>query len=87
MRPTKEIRKGKNMDNLKIGNYIQNLRKERGLTQKELADKLNISFQAVSKWETSRASSFFIPENMPLILVTLLVLKLVTLRAVTFSTP
>ena len=39
------------MDNLKIGQYIQSQRKKAGLTQKELADKLNISFQAVSKWE------------------------------------
>lgn len=39
------------MDNLKIGRYIQHLRKSAGMTQKELADKLNISFQAVSKWE------------------------------------
>ena len=43
------------MDNLKIGNYIQNLRKKAGLTQKDLADKLNISFQAVSKWETGES--------------------------------
>ena len=39
------------MDSLKIGHYIQHLRKAAGLTQKELAEKLNISFQAVSKWE------------------------------------
>ncbi len=39
------------MDSLKIGQYIQNLRKAAGLTQKELAEKLNLSFQAVSKWE------------------------------------
>lgn len=39
------------MDNLKIGHYIQNLRKSAGMTQKELAEKLSISFQAVSKWE------------------------------------
>ncbi len=39
------------MDNLKIGQYIQHLRKEAGMTQKDLADRLNISFQAVSKWE------------------------------------
>ena len=39
------------MDNLKIGQYIQHLRKIAGMTQKELAEKLNISFQAVSKWE------------------------------------
>ena len=40
------------MDNLKIGAYIQSLRKSAGLTQKELAARLNVSFQAVSKWET-----------------------------------
>ncbi len=39
------------MDTLKIGHYIQHLRKSAGMTQKELAAKLNISFQAVSKWE------------------------------------
>ena len=39
------------MDALKIGRYIQHLRKAAGMTQKELAEKLNISFQAVSKWE------------------------------------
>ena len=39
------------MDNLKIGQYIQHLRKSAGMTQKELAERLNISFQAVSKWE------------------------------------
>ncbi len=39
------------MDNLKIGHYIQHLRKAAGMTQKDLAEKLNISFQAVSKWE------------------------------------
>ena len=39
------------MDTLKIGHYIQHLRKSAGMTQKELADKLHISFQAVSKWE------------------------------------
>ena len=43
------------MDNLKISNYIQHLRKAAGLTQKELAEKLNISFQAVSKWETGES--------------------------------
>ena len=35
-----------------IGLYIKKLRKEKGLTQQQLADKLNVSFQAVSKWET-----------------------------------
>ena len=39
------------MDNLKIGNYIKELRINNNLTQKKLANMLNISFQAVSKWE------------------------------------
>ena len=34
-----------------IGKYIAERRKELGYTQQKLADKLNISFQAVSKWE------------------------------------
>ena len=42
-------------DIIKIGNFIMNKRKEAGLTQQQLADKLNISFQAVSKWETGNA--------------------------------
>lgn len=39
------------MNNQKIGDFIKELRKEKGLTQKELADKLNITDRAVSKWE------------------------------------
>ena len=35
-----------------IGLYIKRLRKEKGITQQQLADKLSVSFQAVSKWET-----------------------------------
>lgn len=37
---------------IEIGQYISRMRKTQGLTQKELADKLGLSFQAVSKWET-----------------------------------
>ena len=35
-----------------IGKNISIFRKKQGLTQEELAKKLNVSFQAVSKWET-----------------------------------
>lgn len=38
------------MDNL-FGTRLKELRKARGLSQKELAEKLSISFQSVSKWE------------------------------------
>lgn len=39
------------MNNKKVGLFIASLRKEKNMTQKELADKLYISDQAVSKWE------------------------------------
>ena len=40
------------LDQVKTGKFIAQLRKEKGLTQKELADSLGISDKAVSKWET-----------------------------------
>jgi len=44
-------------DNLKfLSENIYKLRKENGLTQEELAEKLNISFQAVSKWENGQTA-------------------------------
>lgn len=39
------------MDQIKIGRFIAELRKEKGLTQKELAERLSISDKTVSKWE------------------------------------
>lgn len=39
------------MDNSKIGNLIYRLRKEKNMTQLQLADRMNISDKAVSKWE------------------------------------
>lgn len=35
----------------KYGKTIAKLRKEKGLTQEQLGKKLNISYQAISKWE------------------------------------
>lgn len=39
------------LDNQKIASFIVKKRKEAGFTQAEVAEKLNVSFQAVSKWE------------------------------------
>ena len=42
------------MDNIRFGSFVAQLRKERGLTQKELAQRLHVTDKAVSKWETGR---------------------------------
>lgn len=43
------------MDQQKIGKFIAQRRKEKGLTQSQLAEALNITNRAVSKWETGNA--------------------------------
>lgn len=40
------------MDQVKIGNFIRELRKEQKLTQEELAEKFNVARRTVSRWET-----------------------------------
>lgn len=44
------------MDQIKTGKFIAQLRRDQGLTQKELADKLCVSDKAISKWETGKGS-------------------------------
>ena len=41
--------------NYQIGNFIMTLRQEKGLTQKQLADRLDVSNRTVSSWETGSA--------------------------------
>lgn len=43
------------MDQQKIGSFIAQCRKKQNLTQSQLAEKLNITDRAISKWETGRA--------------------------------
>ena len=43
------------MDQIKIGKFISERRKQLNLTQAQLAEKLNITDRAVSKWETGRS--------------------------------
>ena len=42
------------MDQVKIGKFIAHCRKEKNMTQAELAEKLNITDRAISKWETGK---------------------------------
>ena len=42
------------MNAQKTGKFIQNLRKEKNMTQMELADRIHVSDKAVSRWETGK---------------------------------
>jgi len=39
------------MDNIKTGSFIREKRKEKGFTQKDIAERLNVTDRAISKWE------------------------------------
>lgn len=40
------------MDQRKIGSFLKELRKEKGLTQEQLAEKMSVSGRTISRWET-----------------------------------
>ena len=40
------------MDQIKIGGFLKDLRKEKGITQEQLAEKLGVSGRTISRWET-----------------------------------
>lgn len=42
------------MEQQRIGRFLQTLRKEKNMTQKELAEKLGVTDRAISKWENGR---------------------------------
>lgn len=42
------------MDQKRIGSFLKELRKEKGITQEQVAEKLNVSARTVSRWETGR---------------------------------
>lgn len=61
------------MDQMKIGRFIAERRKQCGYTQMQLAEKLHITDRAVSKWETGRSmpDSSIMPELCKLLGITL----------------
>lgn len=40
------------MDQVKVGSFLRELRKEKNLTQESLAEQLNVSARTISRWET-----------------------------------
>ena len=42
------------MDNEKFGQFVRSMRKERQMTQQQLAERLHLTDKAVSKWETGK---------------------------------
>lgn len=61
------------MDQIRIGTFIKQKRKEKGLTQSELAEKLSVSDRAVSKWENGNCmpDSGLIPELCSILGITI----------------
>lgn len=53
--------------NLPIGTIIRNLRRERGISQTDLSEALNVTKQAVSRWE--RGETYPAMELLPEIAV------------------
>ena len=45
------------LNGVKVGKFIMEKRKALGLTQQQLADRLNVSFRAISKWENGVSQS------------------------------
>lgn len=45
------------MDQIKIGAFIKELRKEKGFTQEQLSEQFNVSRRTVSRWETGVSHS------------------------------
>ena len=61
------------MDQIKIGNFIRQKRKEKNITQNELSSKLNITNRAISKWENGicMPDSGIIPELCKILDITI----------------
>lgn len=61
------------MEQVKIGKFIASKRKEQGLTQLQLSEKLGITDRAVSKWETGKSlpDASLMPELCKLLKITI----------------
>ena len=49
------------MDSVRVGAFIAALRREQGMTQKQLAEKIGVTDKAISRWETGKGY----PDGLP----------------------
>ena len=42
------------MNQLKVGNFIADMRKEKGFTQEQLGEKMGVTNKTISRWETGK---------------------------------
>ena len=73
------------MDNEKFGQFVRSMRKEKQMTQQQLADRLHLTDKAVSKWERGLSLpdiSMFYMEKPRLILRWTVFLRAVRLRTI-----
>ena len=42
------------MDQIKVGAFLKELRRDKGITQEQLAEELNVSGRTISRWETGK---------------------------------
>ena len=42
------------MDQIKVGAFLKDLRKEKEITQEQLAEELGVSGRTISRWETGK---------------------------------
>ena len=54
LRDVRSAKREVGMDQVKIGRFVKECRKQKNLTQQELADLLGVTFKAVSKWECGK---------------------------------
>lgn len=48
------VKEASAVDQIKIGRFIASLRKEQGMTQEQLAERLGVTQKSVSRWETGK---------------------------------
>ena len=51
------------MEQIKTGKFIAELRKEKGMTQEQLGDRLGVNSRSVSRWEMAPVKMHLLPKG------------------------